>query len=383
MREVRLCACPNENNSGPVAAEISANKPIGSRASVRQGYASRPALVGPDFTRCSGNADIKLTFERSSTGREGISMRFLRNGLLAIVQIRTIRRLTAFLIVPVIVATPLAIHARDRDKPGKEKRLREKDKARENDKPSVAAKEADSTQPPAGDATPRPILAPALEAARASRDDVRKMPGYICTFIKNEQLKKGSLMRQVMFLKFRREPFSVYLKFVEPHAGREVIYVEGQNKGRMQVHETSGLASIIGTVSLAPTGSDAMKESRHPVTMIGMEKMLETVIADWEEALKHSAVKVDRYPQAKIGDTECLMFEVVFSQPHDSVKFHKTRLYVDKKNNLPRRVEQYAFPAKAGEQPPLVEEYSYSDVKTDAPLADRDFDVNNDNYGFR
>src|SRR5260221_9546042 len=179
-------------------------------------------------------------------------MRFLHNGLLAIVQIRTIRRLTAFVIIPALVTTPLAIHARDRDKPGKERRVRDKDKARENETPAVAAKEGDSPKPPASDATPRPVLAPALEAARASRDEVRKMPGYSCTFTKNEQLKKGSLLRQVMFLKFRREPFSVYLKFVEPHAGREVIYVEGQNKGRLQVHETSGLASIIGTVSLAP-----------------------------------------------------------------------------------------------------------------------------------
>ncbi len=320
-------------------------------------------------------------------------MRFLRDGLLAIVQIRTIRRLTAFVIVPVLVTTPLVIHARDRDKPPKERRLKEKDKvhesetppvtAKESDKPPVAAKEGDAPQQPASDPTPRPVLSPALEAARASRDEVRKMPGYSCTFSKNEQLKKGSLLRQVMFLKFRREPFSVYLKFVEPHAGREVIYVEGQNKGRMQVHETSGLASIIGTVSLAPTGSEAMKENRYPLTMIGMEKLLEKVMADWEEAVKHSAVKVDRYPQAKIGDCECLMFEVVFSQPHESLKFHKTRLYVDKKTNLPRRVEQYAFPAKAGEQPLLIEEYSYSDVKTDAPLADRDFDVNNAGYGFR
>jgi hypothetical protein len=310
-------------------------------------------------------------------------MRFLRDGMPAMVQMRTIRRLTAFVILPMFMISPLAIHARDKDRPGKQARLKEKDKARENDKPAIPAKEGDSPQPPARDNAARPVLAPALEATRASRDDVRKMPGYTCTFIKNEQLKKGSPVRQAMFLKFRREPFSVYLKFVEPHAGREVIYVEGQNKGRLQVHEVSGLASIVGTISLAPTGSDAMKESRYPVTMIGMEKMLETVIADWEEAQKHSAAKVDRYPQAKIGDTECLMFEVVFSQPHEAIKFHKTRLYLDKKTNLPRRLEQYAFPAKSGEQPALVEEYTYSDVKTDAPLADRDFDVNNDSYGFR
>jgi hypothetical protein len=310
-------------------------------------------------------------------------MRRLCDGILAIVKMRSIRRLTALVIVPMIAALPVAVEARDKDKPGKERRVKEKDKARGSDASPVSRQEDDSTRQAASETAIRPPLAPALDAARASRDDVRKLSGYSCTFSKNEQLKKGSPVRQVMFLKFRREPFSVYLKFVEPHAGREVIYVEGQNKGKMQVHEVSGLASMIGTVSLSPTGSDALKESRYPITMIGMEKMLETTIADWEQALKHSAVKVDRYPHAKIGESECMMFEVVFSQAHDTIKFHKTRLYLDKKSNLPRRVEQYAFPAKAGEQPLLVEEYSYSDVKTDAPLADRDFDVKNESYGFK
>ena len=312
-------------------------------------------------------------------------MRRLSDGILAIVQIRTIRWLAALVIMPAIAAFPLTIEARDKDKPARERR----GKARESEaspvaaaKEPVAAKEDESTRQAASDPA-RPALAPAIEAARASRDDVRKLPGYSCTFSKNEQLKKGSPLKQVMVLKFRREPFSVYLKFVEPHAGREVIYIDGQNKGKMQVHEASGLASMIGTVSISPTGSDAMKESRYPITMIGMEKMLETIVADWEASQKHSTVKVDRYPKAKIGETECVMFEVLFSQAHESIKFHKTRLYFDKKSNLPRRVEQYAFPAKAGEQPPLVEEYSYSDVKTDAPLADRDFDVKNESYGFK
>src|SRR5260370_35251192 len=96
-----------------------------------------------------------------------------------------------------------------------------------------------------------------------------------------KQPKKGRPLRQVMVLKFRREPFSVYLKYVEPHAGREVIYVEGRNKGKLQVHEPSGLASVIGTISLAPTGNEAMKENRYPVTLLGMEKMLAITITDW------------------------------------------------------------------------------------------------------
>jgi len=126
-------------------------------------------------------------------------------------------------------------------------------------------------------------IAPAVQAARASLDAVKKLDGYTATFIKQEQLKKGKpLTQQVMQLKLRRQPFSVYLKFTDPHEGREVIYVEGRNKGKLLVHEPSGLASLAGTISLAPTGDRAMEENRYPVTMLGLEKLLETVLAQWE-----------------------------------------------------------------------------------------------------
>ena len=64
-------------------------------------------------------------------------------------------------------------------------------------------------------------------------------------------------------------------------------------------------------------------------------------------------------------------------------KFKTTRLYIDRKSGLPIRVEQVGFPTKAGEEPPLVEEYTYTDVKIEGKLTDLDFDVKNDTYGFK
>jgi hypothetical protein len=283
-----------------------------------------------------------------------------------------------------ILAAPLAVGLYARDKPEKESRVKDKDKPRERkDKASVARKGDDAARLAGTEAGANPRLSTALEAARASRESVRKLPGYTCTFSKQEQLKKGPLMRQVMSLKFRREPFSVYLKYVEPHAGREVIYVEGRNKGKLQVHEPSGLASVIGTISLAPTGNEAMKENRYPVTLIGMEKMLDITITDWDEALKDPDVVVETYPQAKIGDLDCTMFEILHPKAREPFKYQRSRLYIEKKTNLPIRAEQYAYPAKAGEEAPLVEEYTYSDLKIDTPPTDAEFDVNNDSYGYK
>lgn len=257
------------------------------------------------------------------------------------------------------------------------------DGAKSPDKEKVAHKSDDTTRLAGSDAKPSKALVAALETARSSRETLKKLPGYTCTFIKQEQIKKHALTRQTMSLKFRREPFSVYLKCVDPNPGREVLYVEGRNDGKFWFREASGLLSYMGTISLLPTSNDAMKENRYPITMIGMEKMLDVYILDWEASLKHADTQVVQYPQAKLGEVECLMFEVVHPQQVEPFKFHKSRVYFDRKMNLPIRSEQYAFPVKAGKEPQLVEEYNYVDVKAvDAP-SDKDFDVKNEKYGFK
>jgi hypothetical protein len=327
------------------------------------------------------NADNDRTLP-SPRRASGASMRAICHGLVSVFHAPRRRILPA--IVLGLLTIPLAVAAFARDKSDRETRRSLRGKNKGGDTTAVARQGNDATtlagSPPA---TPK-VVEKALEAARSSRDSLQKLPGYTCTFTKQEQVnKKGPLLRQVMTLKFRREPFSVYLKFVEPHPGREVLYVDGKNKGKLLVHEPSGLVAMVGTIALAPTSSDVMKENRYPVTMIGMEKMIDTAIGDWEDAGKDADIQVDMYPQAKVGDAECTMFETMHPASGPGLKYHKSRLYIDKKTNLPIRSEQYAFPAKAGDEPPLFEEYTYSNLQLDTPPGDADFDANNKSYSFK
>jgi hypothetical protein len=279
------------------------------------------------------------------------------------------RWLLPFLTVA-FVATPSAV------------RLHSKDKPAAGDEEAVAKKVDDTTRLGSEKAKPH-ALAPVIEAARASRDAIHAIPGYSATLTKQELTPKKGMIRHVMKLKFRRDPFSVYLKFVDPHEGREVIFVEGKNKGKLLVHEASGIVSLAGTISLSPTGDEAMKENRYPITNIGMEKLVEAMILQWEQESKFTESAVTVFPQAKIGDVECRMFEITHPKERPQFKYKMTRLYIDKKAGLPIRLEQYAFPAKGGETAPLVEEYTYADVKVESKLADLDFDVKNQQYSFK
>lgn len=223
-------------------------------------------------------------------------------------------------------------------------------------------------------------LTPAIRYARGAYDALDKVRDYEARFIKQEWID-GAMAVQTMDMKFREKPFSVYLKFGPPNVGREVLYVEGQNNGQLYARD-SGIKSIVGTISLDPTGRMAMTGNRYPVTMIGMRKMLDSLVAQWEQDRWQSDVVVKYYPDAKVGETRCKVIESTIPTRRDGARFHRTRLYLDAENGLPIRVQQYDWPAQAGAEPPLVEEYSYLDLRINPGLSDSDFDVKNPEYGF-
>jgi hypothetical protein len=49
---------------------------------------------------------------------------------------------------------------------------------------------------------------------------------------------------------------------------------------------------------------------------------------------------------------------------------------------LPIRFEAYDWPKHKGAEPELAEEYTYSNLKLNVGLSDRDFDVANGAYSF-
>jgi len=227
---------------------------------------------------------------------------------------------------------------------------------------------------------PQHPLAPALAQAYEARKALAAVKDYEALFSKRELIGRRT-HTTTMQLKLREEPFSVYLQYISPHQGREVIYVAGRNNGQLLAHET-GLKAIAGTVSLAPDSEDAMDGNRYPVTMIGMRNLLEQVIAQWELEAQYGESEVKYYPDAKLGETACRVIETSHPQPRKQFKFQKTMLFLDGQTSFPVRVEQHAFPTGGREKSTLVEEYTYTKIRVNVGLTDRDFDHTNPNYAF-
>jgi hypothetical protein len=228
---------------------------------------------------------------------------------------------------------------------------------------------------------PEHPLKPAIRVAQTCLDTLEHVDDYECHLTKRE-LINGRLNTQVMHMRFREKPFSLYCKFGEPYAGREVLYVAGQNDGMMLAHEGSGVRSLFGTVSIPLNGPEATKENRHPLTDAGLRNMVRLMIRQWELESEFGEISVQYYPDARLGDTPCRVIESSHPQPRRQFAFHLQRLYIHAETNLPIRVENYGWPSQPGAQPPLIEEYTYRNIRTNVGFTDRHFDRNCPDYNF-
>lgn len=229
---------------------------------------------------------------------------------------------------------------------------------------------------------PEHPLIPAIQLIRQSYDVLRQIGDYEATLIKQE-LVNGRMISQRIRIRLKEEPFSIYMRFEEPHAGREILYVSGQNNNQLLAHETTGLSSLVGTVSLPLDSPQVLAENRHLITDVGMRRMLEMVIAQWELESQYGETDVKFYPHAKMGNAECEVIETSHPRPRKQFPFHMTRVFLEKQSRLPIRIENYAFPAQVGQPAVLVEEYTYTNVKTNLGLTAADFDRRNEKYSFQ
>ena len=245
---------------------------------------------------------------------------------------------------------------------------------------NAAASDEDALpKPPIDEA--HPLYLPLQEAYKA-REALKAVKDYEAVFVKRELIGRR-LQKTTMNLKLRVEPFSVYLKFLDANAGREVIYNEGRLNNQMQIHE-AGIKSLAGTLLRAPNAPDVMAENRYPANRVGLKNMLDTVIKQWEEEGKFGEIKTQKYLNSKLPTgEECIAYESLHPTPRNQFKFHITRLWIDCKSGLAVRVEQLGFPQQGDKVPPVIEEYTYGSLKTNVKLTDYDFDVKNKAYKYQ
>lgn len=214
-------------------------------------------------------------------------------------------------------------------------------------------------------------------AVVAKRERVNGVLGdyeYIGAKIRNRQVAAGKI----------KVPFSVYLTFLGPAAlkGREVIYVENQNKGCLLAHEPGMSGRLLGTVTLEPTGILAMRGQRYPITEMGIENLVVKLIEKGERDKKAGPCQVEFSRGAKVAKRDCTVLTVRHPAKKPCYDFCEAQIFIDNELNIPIRYAAYDWPKKVGGEKELLEEYTYMHVKTNVGLSDKDFDKENPKYNF-
>jgi hypothetical protein len=176
------------------------------------------------------------------------------------------------------------------------------------------------------------------------------------------------------------QPFSVYMKFLKPSAGREVIYVEGQNDGNMLVYEP-GIAGF-KTHALKPDGMLAMRNNRHPVYEAGLENLVKKLVDVAERDRAAGMCEVSIVEGAAINGRKCTMIEVIHKDKRAPFDFYRAQVFIDDEMQVPVRYASYDWPTQEGGEAPLIEEYTYVNINLNVGLKDKDFDPSNSEYHF-
>jgi hypothetical protein len=236
--------------------------------------------------------------------------------------------------------------------------------------PPAASPPVATPAPPAPSVMDRPMQL--ITDAYWSYKEVRD---YACLFVKQERVRGQLQPEHLIAMRVRVQPFSVHLRWVGPKQfiGQEAAYVVGRNNGMMRVRST-GLLGVVGFVSLDPRDPRALESSRHTIQEAGIGNLIDQFGRGWEleRRLNRTQVHVADYDYNK---RKCTRVETIHpDRAGGQLSFYRSIVYFDKENRLPIRVENYDWPAKAGDAPDLAEVFSYVNLRLNVSLPDSTFD---------
>ena len=195
---------------------------------------------------------------------------------------------------------------------------------------------------------------------------------YSVVFERLERINGAMQDQQQIELKMRHAPFSVYMKWKIGDKGRQLLYAENKNNGRMLVKLGGFKGRFIPTVKLEPHGALAMAETRHPITRAGIANMARELIITREKDLKMSEMPNCTITEGlKYNDRPCYQIVVDYRSAKESEVYRKTITMIDEEHSIPVFIQNYTWATENTvnvEEETLIECYSFKDIRFDEKL---------------
>jgi hypothetical protein len=221
---------------------------------------------------------------------------------------------------------------------------------------------------PGAPAEARPLAATELvERLTRARSFLETVEAYRCRLEARERIG-DVLVAKVLDLTLGHRPFRMAFELLPPsaEAGQKVFWDESWNDGELWVIPPGLAGALLGHLSLDPHGKLAGKGQRHPVTDIGLLRLVEQVEARWKDAAARDAKAWS--VSTRLADRPATLIGFSASGPEGALEH--VRVGLDDALGIP---VYSALERATPEGDLLLEEYLYRDLEWTGDLAEGAF----------
>jgi hypothetical protein len=204
---------------------------------------------------------------------------------------------------------------------------------------------------------------------RQVAENCRTLEQYTLTFTRQERRGLFKLLYgpERIACWFRREPFSIRMKWLDPEVKYgESTYVEGEHDNKVRFVPRHGLFGLPPSITEVNLQTPVIwGESKYPLTTFGLERLMRRTLNTMAEAGDEVALKYMGLVKLNRGDRIVHHLRLEYAP-----KLHETPiqdLYIDAQTDLPAAtVLKYS----SGR---LDAAYIYEDLNPDVAFSDQDF----------
>lgn len=209
----------------------------------------------------------------------------------------------------------------------------------------------------------------------AAEQYLRSVDGYSATFVRQVRKDDELLDLEEISVKIRHEPFSVYMNWAD---GQEVLYVEGENDGRLLAKRSTGF--FRRTIRLGPTSRLAMRTSRYPIYDLGMLNLVVRARDALAACPSFDGIHCE-VESTDLDGKPVRKFTITVDSPEVLDIYSRCVICFSEDDPMLVWISNYGW-NEDGESGDLLEYYYYRDVQVDPGLTDLDFDAENEAYAF-
>jgi hypothetical protein len=104
-----------------------------------------------------------------------------------------------------------------------------------------------------------------------------------------------------------------------------------------------------------------------------VRRLVERIEDDIEADPDGNNTEVQFFRNSRVGGRECTQVRVRHPVSQPGLVYHLANVYVDNQLHVPIRIDGYDWPDGDGEQPELLEEYTFMKLRLNVGLTDADF----------